>query len=592
MDGRRPLALSLVSVLILLNGTVSPGSPARAGSAPFVAPARVRPYQGDPPEMDGWPRVARIDFGPVTRPAPRSWVFDRSHPIRGAAWLGGIVRREDRAGTRDSFLGDLVRGVDATFEMRVDTLIAYKATLTLGDLTRPQGPVDVIVNGTQVIGRVATRPGEFVDVPFSFASADGRLRVRLVTRDCDTFAANGLTLYEARPDSGTTPIWRPVADPPRLGPQALSADPQDLPAPSSNLARAVLRRACRYLMAQRPAAGCFTYSGNWYENSFALRTILAGAALLHEDEYRESAFACLDQFTEDQEADGTWRSQYFGRLGCPPDSAIVVTANRSANLADVGSMALCLAVAAPAADEERRTRYLAAARRYADAIVLPNQLPNGAFPNLQYEGKTFTTPYSVATGVQATNLAALYGATGDTIYLRAAERAAIFLAVSLEASGEILFHSHDREGGNVTPSGVLGDHFYLIEGMLWVCRYGNPDVQRILRETLTLYLLGPKGLHLWLEDPTWWAPENAWESSKRAGVLYLLAQYASIPDADERVKPLVSLAFARLAYAKNGLPFGILGDPAEPEGGFALVATGFFGLGQASVLSPAIVYPR
>ena len=124
----------------------------------------------------------------------------------------------------------------------------------------------------------------------------------------------------------------------------------------------------------------------------------------------------------------------FNATGLTADdiySAIIA----SANLADIGTMTLCLAMAVPFVDETRAGQYLSAALQYADSIVLPSQLPSGAFPNRLWRGHYQTTPYSVATATQASSLALLHAVTGRIEYLKSAQRAGIWLADHVQEDG-------------------------------------------------------------------------------------------------------------------------------------------------------------
>ncbi|TPW17361.1 MAG: hypothetical protein FD129_412, partial [bacterium] len=131
-----------------------------------------------------------------------------------------------------------------------------------------------------------------------------------------------------------------------------------------------LRRDAEFLMTERLSDGRFSSQGAWYQNSFPVRTLLAGHELLGVPAWREAALELLDEFVAGQLPNGNWHASYADVKHCPkspPDTS-------SANLADVGSMTLAVALAATQVEEPRRSRYRAALVRYADSISLPNQL--------------------------------------------------------------------------------------------------------------------------------------------------------------------------------------------------------------------------
>jgi len=482
---------------------------------------RIGPHRKTPRELESLERVLWLDFG-HPRGVPGGAVgYRNDRDMPGAWWARGQARPQGgRSG--DSFLRDFFEGFDATLVVDVDSLADYRGILTLGDLSRARGPVDVFVNGRLVADGVTTKPREFIDIEFAFASPQGRLEVRLKTDQCSTFAVPGLSLYTKDPRT-RRPTWGARAQAPAIVKPDLGDDPlsNSASAVAPDGAMKTLRTYCDFLMENRSSDGGFSYRGAWYETSFAVRTLLIAAKLLNDDRYREAAYGCLDRFAEEQREDGSWSAEYFGRGPCPEAQQLVNDA-RSVNLADVGSMALCLAFAAPAADPDRRERYLHAARRYADEIILPNQLESGAFPNLRWQGQDYRTPYSVATGTQAANLAALGLATGDSRYSRGAERAALFLASNIDSDGSVEFHRFDRRPPAGINPGSMGNIFYIIDGLLWV-RFGSGDVIRTAIDiTLAEYLTGDNGLLNRVEDSKWWTDEDPWEGSKRAALLYLI----------------------------------------------------------------------
>jgi hypothetical protein len=515
--------------------------------------------------------------------------MDPSQRYAEGAWLGGMVRTAYRNPAVGPLFADLIEGSDASFLLGVAPADRYRVRIAVGDPEVERGPLDVRVNGVMAAEKLAVAAGSFADVMADVPARDGKIRIDFRSARCGTLSVAGIALYAptGSPGTGSNPL-RPLFAPeasPGTQPPFRSRDAAALAA-----ARDRLRAYCDYLLANRPEEGCFAYSGNWYESSFPARALLAGARMLGEPRYASEVFECLDRFVEEQHEDGQWGAQYFGERGCELARQTVLRAE-SANLADVGTLALCLAVGAAQADPARRERYLQSARRYADRIVLPNQTPAGAFPNLRFEGREYRYPYTVATGVQAAHLSALYAVTGDVRYRTAAEKAGLFLAKACREDGKVAFFDYRHDTPVALDPSDLGNFFYMMEGILWSHQVARPQVAQILRDALDRYFLGPRGLQTWMSQDVWWYPTKPWEESKRAGLLYLLALYRESTQESERVDPFLGRilgAFLDTAYTDQ---YAIQGDPSAPRGRFALTSTGMAGLGMASLVRAAAVLP-
>lgn len=546
----------------------------------------VRPHESAPAAPAGWRREAFVDFGPPETAARGATGIDGHHRQGWVAWSGGMIRTVLRRDRPDPLLADVAEGEDATLVLGAVPGVRYRVVLTLGDPLAERGPMDVWVDGRPAASGVRTGAGEAVDLELAARAATGRLRIHLKAADCGAFAVCGVAVYvpEEAAGGGLPDLWPPTVATGQAAPRP--------PGAPGVRARRTLRTYANYLLAERPAEGCFSYRGSWYESAFPIRTLLLAATLLREPRYREAAFACLDRFVREQGPDGTWSATYFGKAGCDLARAARDT-TWARNLADVGCMALCLPLAAERAGRTRRAAYLEAARRFADAVVLPNQLDSGAFPNLTYAGTEFRHPYSVATGVQAASLSALYAVTGERRYLAAAERAARFLAAGFEDTRTIRFWPHGSNAARKESPGQLGDLFYILEGLLWVEHYGSPGVRDAIRPALARYFGHDRGLATWPEAATWLtAGGHPWENSKRPGLLYLLAGYGMLPDGNTALTRRWRDDLLRALQDPSRLEGGeILADPDGPRGTYALAATGFAGMGIAACIRPGALYP-
>lgn len=575
-----------------LSFAFTPGPAAAADSFPEVSEmARevmgisVTPYRKTPSFFlqDGRQRMIWFDFGLPGQPTPEAIALGEIARNPGFAWMGGMTRQKTRAGQPGPYLCDFIEGEDATFAVAVQPADAeYRVVVTLGDPEEARGPIDVIVNGVNVAPGVVTAAGEATDVGCEIVPEAGRVTVRLRARDCRSFAAVGLAVYG--PKGATVGVLFPRNDP-----RSPVPPPDSLKTLGRSGTVRTLGRYCDYLLAHQPSDGGFSYSGAWYQNAYPVRTLLAGGRLLNEPRYREAALHCLDRFANAQVGSGGWISYYFGKEGCELSAT---SDTSSANLADIGTMSLCLALAVPHAGEERRARYLRAVTHYADSLVLPNQLDDGSFPNLKYAGRDFRHAYSVATATQAASLAALYAVTKDDRYLFAAERAGEWLANMFFEDGQVGFFPHDQNRQLMTASDAFGDLFYMVEGLTWVGHYSkNPDTRALIRQALDRYVWASQGIAARTVHGYWWAPASLWGSSKTGGMLYVLLQYRELGCRDPRLRKWIPRALAWLGDEGLAHRTGILAHPSSPTGEHAMVATGFAGISVAAFLDPNVLLP-
>jgi hypothetical protein len=318
--------------------------------------------------------------------------------------------------------------------------------------------------------------------------------------------------------------------------------------------------------------------------------LLAASDLLGNPELAEPAYLVLDRFVSEQLETGNWSSSYFGKAACPLAES-VRRAELSSNLADIGVMTGALATAAMRATGPRRSRYLLAARRYADQISLPNQLDTGAFPNLRYRGEQHLGAYSVATATQAASLAVLHAATGDPRYRDAALRAGAFLAAQCRA-GSSLFFSPDSAKIDTIDAGRMGDLFYVLEGLLFTERIAVPPYREAIEEGLDRLLTSPGAILPFTDNPTWWVSADLWEQSKRGGLLYLLNLAESRRGGHRgEFEAAARRLLGCLADPSCGADLGILQPPSSPLGKFSMITTGLAGLGLVSYLDPGAI-PR
>ena len=549
-----------------------------------AADVQISPHQRDSASGD-WSLLYTVDFG---REGPDlesgAMAYDGSKSVRYVTWRRGMVRMVSRPSDDDPLTRDFMEGEDAVLVLATDSTSApVRCVLTLGDAEMPRGPMRILVENTVLVPELKTHAGEFLDVEFQAVPSHSRIEVHVSCELCGSFAMCAASVY------GSTP--RRLFELPGVGntlsQESLRVDRGQV---SAGQVKSALHTFTEFLISSQPAEGCYAYSGNWYESAYPLRTLLVAAKLLNHAQYRQSAFECLDRFVGEQGNDGGWSAQYFGRKDCPLAKGMQQDP-ASRNLADVGTMALTLCMAIPDADGKRRASYLHAAVRFAETMVLPNQLPSGAFPNLEFKGRMHRHPYSVATGVQAANLAALFAVTREKRYQDAAVRAARFLCRSVVDDGRILFYPFDSDEARVLEPDALGEIYYILEGLLWVDRYGDAATRREIRQALDRYFDSPWGIATWALPAEWLSAENPWESSKRAGFLFLLSQYVATGKSDPELRQWMELNIGALCDRNIAPIFGVLSDPALAEGRYAMFATSLAGMGMASVIEPAAFFP-
>lgn len=578
---------------------VTASDPARAqvpGAPEAPPPARVRPALRPRPtprrsvpdsvtaERARLPAMPlRFDFGSARRvphgelgseAQARSWSY---------GWAAGMTRNQTREGA-DPALSDFVEGFDADFVVGVDTPDSlYRITLVFGDVERAREAVEVL-DGDQPLGRcAATSAGQWDSLTVALRAAGPRLTIRLRAAGCVPFALCRMRIdgpHRAR-------LGRLMAPAPARDP----APPVDsLAAGGPEATRARLRELCDFLLSHRPRDGGFSFTGAWYQNAYPVRALLAGGKLLGEPAYIEAAAATLGRFAAAQLPAGNWYSTYFGPASCPQP---VQSDTMSTNLADVGAMALALAVGA-GSDQARGGSWRAALVSYADSVVLPAQLADGAFPNGQWRGRDYRDPYTVATATQTSFLYALAGLTGEARYRAAADRAAAWLAGSVLADGRVNFRGHRHRAAEAVEVVAFGDLYYVMEALTWSARRSRaPATARAAREALDRYLFGTAGLASMARHDCWWPdiPGGAWGASKAGGMIAVLAE-ANAATPRPRLERWIGNTLRWIATPDLASRIGVTADPLQPGGEFSLAATGFAGLGLAAAIDPDLVIPH
>lgn len=549
---------------------------AAAGPAP---PARA---QEEPPTPVVTTLPVHFDFGSLNRWSPGDIPVMAETRYPGYAWCEGVVRNTIFTDQKDNVKADAVQGHDATFLMAIDPPDARcEVLLLVGDGRRATGPFDILAGDEVIQPDVTTAPGEYRELRLRARARSGRLGLRFRGRDCAIFSVAG---FELRGPAGA----RIATLGPAVATGAIVPPPGELK-PLDRAARlALLDRYGRHLMERRPRDGGFSFCGAWYQNAYPIRALLAGSRLLDRPEWRTAAFEVLDRFLRARRARGAWYSSYFGPDGCPAGADTT-----TANLADLGTMALCLSLASLDADPARASAYRQAVEQYTDTFVLPSQLESGAFANGLWQGEHLPHPYSVATATQATQLFGLYAATGKGRYLVSAERAARWLAGNVQEDGRTMFFPHNAPAGELRDPRSVGDLFYVMEALTWARRYARDDETRAEVEVAMIhYFWGSNGLANVANFGYWFpaVPGNGWATSKLPGMLAVLTQAPPGP-AEDSLSNWIDRIVSWFGASELSATIGIDVPPEGPTGEYTLFATGLAAMGLAAVLDPAAVFP-
>jgi len=559
MTRRTGLALSAATLLVAASAF---------GSAGFeVTEADTGDWAGE--------RLIDIDFG-------------LNGPIGGGTILWGAAAREPRMGwtdgrvqdfadmrRREHDLRDGIEGVDARFSIGVtqpDGL--YRLTVWLADTLRVTGPVSVEVGDVRVASDIAPEAGERRALRWLVRPGTDRVSFRLIAAPCGHFGVTAARL-EGPAGAGLAVIF-PGADT-----SAVQVPPADaLPPMTEESLRNQLRRDAEHLMAERLSDGRFSAHGAWYENSFPVRALIAAGELLNEPAWKEAAFVVLDGFVSRQQADGNWASDYGEAEECPNEGTPPV----SANLADIGTMTLALAIAADDSDAARRETWVKALVHYADSVSLPNQDRYGGFCNRTWQNHDYRFPYTVATATQVSTLAALYRHTGNPRYAEAVARGTRWLAAQVLEDGRIAFAPHDRDAVKLLDATHFGDGYYAMETLALVAVWTEDDaLRRDADAAFDRWVSGKSGLRSLALEGYWWPMGDLWADSKLAGVPALLARRARRPS-PPWLREMVLRQMAWLDDDGRARRIGVRCSVASQRGEFALAATGFAGLSAASAL--------
>lgn len=355
-----------------------------------------------------------------------------------------------------------------------------------------------------------------------------------------------------------------------------------------------------------------TEYGEWYKVFYPVRTLLLAGKLLGQQKYTDLALKITDVYVGEQLPNGAFTSNYRGRTTgqiTKPELQEILR-NGKVNLADNGSNVTGVIQAAMITTDERRTRYLEAARKWFDNWVSIWAMPDGGYGNGIWQGHKLNASYSSAISTLTPAFSAFSQVTGDREYIENAERAIRFQCSHWLPDGNpISFDCYP-----VTRKVELNDYahsFYLLEGMCWTHYVSrNEEVRALIEKRMTEWIFGTKGLlsqwrASWFEFqftayPKEWDNSEynmyrmglrpGWELAKSNGILHSFFYYLNHVNDDPRLREKVDLGLRYLSHPLKARMSGVCSDPEESYGEFAGQATGFAGLSLAEGIAKDSVF--
>lgn len=556
--------------------------------------------------------IAHFDFGSnvdvmVKAPTANHRKVGRVYSSPRYLWTGPVVDAEIE-GETDAVLRSAATGAQGEFRMGLKDG-DYRVTLKMADRNRAHGPFSIRVQEETVARGVTLEAGAVKALSFEAKARGGVLRVGFEAEaPGKSFVVNGLTL-EGPAGVG---LERMFPD----APEDVLPSREELMRAGRDDARGALKRVCEWLMAHRRPNGFLGDWGSygtsrepqyyWYTAAYPIRTLLAGYDIFGQARYRAAAESILDHLVEEQLPNGAFQQVYRGKPTAQLSRTEIdeIITRRWMNTADVGSIVTALAVAARYAEEPRKTAYTRAARRYCDEFAAQWQKASGGFTNGLVNGKPETNIYSVATGTQAAEFAAVYAITGEEKYLRVAERAATFLADNISEDGRPLAYPFSPKKPVVPylePLTHMGEIFYHHDGMLFVYAQSRDEAFRArLRNAYRRHVAGTEGLFSVIGSGVWWPLQDSWNNSKSAAMPLVMMVYAQMTG-DARAVEFLEGARRFLSTEAYSRRVGMmLEDPELAWGGHSLqswtgctvAATGFGGMSLAEMVKPGVVWGR
>ena len=348
----------------------------------------------------------------------------------------------------------------------------------------------------------------------------------------------------------------------------------------------------------------------WYMIFYPLRTLILAGQLFGDTKYIQTAEKYIDLYLTEQLPNGGFTSNYrqtpTAQLTKAQFEEILRTGK--VNLADNGSNIGGIIQASRNVSPEKRKKYLTAAKRWFDNWVPIWALPDGGYGNGIWVGHKINSPYTCAIGTTTMALAFFGLETGEYEYIENAERAIRFQCSKWLPDGRpINLNCYPLPSEEVLVD--YGHSFYLLEGMCWThFASKNEEVKELIATRMTEWIFGQEGLLAqwsgsWFNYMArcWQVPPGemklsrsgirlGWEMAKSNAIIHCFLYYLNHIEDNPALREKVELGVKYLTHPLKARMSGVVSDPEESYGAFAVQATGFAGLSLAEAIQPDIVF--
>lgn len=364
-----------------------------------------------------------------------------------------------------------------------------------------------------------------------------------------------------------------------------------------------------FLKCQEKGKPCY----EWYMIFYPLRTLVLAGKLLNNEQYVRTALKYIDIYLTEQLPNGAFSSNFrqtpTERLTRKEFENILRFGK--CNVADVGSNTTGIIQVAAILSGEKRDRYIAAVRRWLDNWLPIWALPEGGYGNGIWFGQKVNTPYTCAISTASASLAAFGMICDEYEYVEKAETALEFQFSKWLPNGLPVFmdcYPMPREFALVDYSHA----FYLLEGMCWT-HYAsrNASFKKLLEQRMREWIFSTDAnglLNQWSDS--WFnfmvsakqpAPGEmpvsrlmglrlGWEMAKSNGIIHAFLYYLNHIENNPVLLQKVELGLKYLTAPLKCRMSGVMSDPEESYGAFAVQATGFAGLSLAEAIRCDVVF--
>ncbi len=543
-----------------------------------------------------------FDFGGAYQTvAPGFTAVSRAYHSSHYLWIDNVTEIT-RLGDDDPLYRDFVEHERGTFLMGLDNG-SYDITLLFNDSQACHGPFRIQIESIH-LGPISIPQDTLISINTLVMVEDQQLEITFLAESGASFFVNGL-IVRGDPGHASRSMF---ADAPLC---TLPTRQTVLKTGNTN-PRERLYNLCEWYLDHRLDNG---FLGDfepkdslphywWYTTAYPIRALIAGYQIFGKERYLTAVTTLLDKLVSEQFDNGAWQQTYRGIPTRQLTASQIdsIQTHHWMNMADIGSIATALGVAAAVVDAPRDSIYLHSLKSFCHNWAIQWQLPSGGFTNGMESGVPQRDIYSVATAIEAGVFASLYTLTGNRDDIRIAERAIGFIVDNWNKDGRPRIYAHRTEQVEPIydqPVTHFGAGFYLVDGLLWVYHQtNNTALKDNIHKVLKVYIHGERGLLNTMADRPWFPLQDIWNNSKTAGIpLALLVYNRQTPDpAVEHALAVMKRFLTTPAFARR---IGVMVDDGDlPWGrhtlqtwsGCSVAASGFAGLSLAEWVEPGIIY--